>query len=210
MAKFHLRYSAMNSGKTSELIRIAHNYEDQGGSILVAKPGVDTKGGTKVVSRIGLERETDLLVPPTMDVAAEIGPLVVENGLKAILVDEAQFLQPAQVDSLYWDISEDLNTPVIAFGLRADFLSIPFPGSERLLALADELDEVVTLCRCFNKARFNARKIDGRYVFEGDQVAIDGFENVEYESLCKSCYRQEYLADQAAKSILEQHVASPL
>lgn len=195
MAKLHFRYSAMNSGKSIALLATAHNYESRDREVLIAKPGVDTKGDNRIVSRLGIDRPADYLIEPQASVIELMGPAIVRQNIACVLVDEAQFLQPNQVDELYWGVSQDLNTPVIAYGLRADFLAKPFPASERLMTLADELAEMHTLCcKCNDKrARFNTRMVDGSYVFEGDQIAIDG-DGVTYESLCKTCYRLEYLA----------------
>ena len=200
MAKLHFNYSAMNAGKTTDLLQVAHQYNFRGAEVIVAKPRIDSKGGDKIVSRLGGERAVDLLIEREDLIADILVPTLVERPISCVLVDEAQFLEPQQVDDLYWQVSTDHNTPVMAFGLRADFLGQPFPGSERLLALADELEEVDTLCRCENKARFNTRMVDGVYVFEGDQVAIDGEGEVAYDSLCKNCYRAEYLAWKATQS----------
>lgn len=196
MAKLHFRYSAMEAGKSTQVLQIAHSYNSQGIEVVVAKPGVDTKGEDKIVSRLGVERPVDLLINPGAKIAEILVPQLVDRQIGCVLIDEAQFLETQQVNDLYWLVSGDHDTPVIAYGLRADFLSQPFPGSERLLALADELEEIHALCRCGKKARFNTRLVDGSFVFEGEQVAIDG-EGVAYKSLCKGCYRQEFLAAQA-------------
>ncbi len=214
MGKLNFRYAAMNAGKTDELLRIADSYELKDMPVIVAKPSIDTKGGQEIVSRRGGSREVDTVIAPESDIVEVFEPLLVTKGalraVECILIDEAQFLQPEQVDSLYWDITHDRDTSVIAFGLRADAFAKFFPGSAELMALADDIREIITMCGCGTQAQMNTRMINGRYVFEGEQVAIDGEGVVTYDSLCKDCYRREYLSYFAAKESLEQNVASAL
>jgi thymidine kinase len=186
MAKLYFRYSAMNSGKSTSLLQTAYNYEERGMSVLVIKPKLDTKGNDKVISRIGAERTVDYLVPKSANLAEEVRKRVTKT-TACILVDEAQFLQPEQVDQLFLLTIEDA-MPVIAYGLRTDFQMVGFPGATRLLELAHDLQELKTICRCGKKALLNGRKLNGVFTFEGQQVAIDGKDSVEYESLCGSCY----------------------
>lgn len=112
--------------------------------------------------------------------------------MNCVIVDEAQFLKSEQIDEL-WYISKIYNISVIAFGLRTDFKTNTFEGSNRLLALADDIQEMPTMCRCGVKARFNARKIAGEYVTDGDSVVIDNNSEVEYESVCGKCYIKKVL-----------------
>lgn len=186
MAKLYFRYSAMNSGKTTALIQAAHNYEERGMQAVVLKPAVDTKGSKRIVSRLGLEREVDALIEETTQIDTA---LMKYPNAKCILVDESQFLTPAQVDQLFWYATVQ-DVPVLAYGLRTDFQTRGFPGATRLLELAHELQELKTICRCGKKAILNGRKKDGEFIFQGSQVAIDGQSNIEYESLCASCYRR--------------------
>lgn len=190
MAKLHFRYSAMNAGKTTILLQTAYNYEERNQKVLIIKPSIDTKGGRKVVSRIGLSRDVDYLISPDDSILDKIGDCL--NWVNCILVDEAQFLRESQVEELYY-ITKLYNIPVIAFGLRTDFRTNGFEGSIRLLELADALEEMPTICRCGKKARFNARKVNGEFTSDGDSVVIDGTQNVEYESLCGSCYIEKVL-----------------
>lgn len=184
MAKLYFRYSAMNSGKTTSLIQTAFNYEERGMQVAIIKPAADTKGGTTITSRIGVDKEVDILLTPDADVETVLNKY---PDLHCVLVDEAQFLQPAQVDQLFWfAVRKDI--PVIAYGIRTDFQTVGFPGATRLLELAHDLQELKTICRCGKKALLNGRKMLGKFIFEGNQVAIDGKENIEYESLCASCY----------------------
>ncbi|MCI4656452.1 thymidine kinase [Cryobacterium zhongshanensis] len=195
MAKLYFRYGAMNSGKSTSMLQAAYNYEERGHRVLLAKPSVDTKGDRGILSRLGVTRGVDFLLTPETDAYALFqehrAQVVARDGLdvSALLVDEAQFLTEAQVDDLL-RIAILENIPVLAYGIRTDFQTVAFPGSRRLLEIAHSLEELKTICRCGRKAVFNGRKIDGRFVFDGDQVAIDGA-FVTYESLCGSCYLEE-------------------
>lgn len=188
MAKFHFRYGAMNAGKSTVLLQTAYNYEEKGKKVVLIKPSVDTKGDEKIVSRIGLERKVDYLIGDNDSIISKLGDNL--SSLSCILVDEAQFLKRKQVDELFY-ISKIMDIPVIAFGLRTDFKSNGFEGSIRLLELADALEEMPTICRCGKKARFNARKVDGKFTFDGDSIVIDDTSDVSYESLCGACYIEE-------------------
>jgi thymidine kinase len=195
VAKLYFRYGAMNSGKSTALLQAAYNYEERGQRVLLAKPRVDTKGDDAVVSRLGVTRTVDVTFAPGDDVlgvfCAERARVLDETGtdLACLLVDEVQFLAPAQVDDLLRiAVLEDV--PVLAYGIRTDFRTVAFPGSGRLMEVSHSLEELKTICRCGRKAVFNARKAGDRFVFDGDQVAIDG-EEVTYESLCGACYLAE-------------------
>lgn len=185
MAKLYFRYSTMNSGKTTQLIQVAHNYEERGMKTLIMKPQIDTKGNNKIVSRLGIEKNVDILVPKNMNIFDKINKIFKKPNI--ILVDEAQFLKSKQVDQLM-EIVVKLHIPVICYGLRTDFKGNGFEGSTRLLLIAHSTEELKTICRCGKKAIFNARKINGNFVFEGNQVEIDNQDNIEYESLCADCY----------------------
>ena len=189
MAKLHFKYGAMNSGKSDTLIKTAYNYTERGLRVVTLKPSIDTKGGQKIIARGGATRDVDILVGPDTDIEVAIKKFTKEP-LACVLVDEAQFLSAAQVDQLL-KISKLDNISVITYGLRADFLSKLFPGSQRLLEIADNIEKLPTMCRCGNQAEFNCRQVNGQFVFEGDQIAIDGEDAVTYESLCGTCYLQE-------------------
>ena len=198
MAKLYFRYGAMNSGKSTALMQVAHNYEEQGMRVLILKPQVDTKGGYQLVSRLGVMRHADVVVPRDMDVFEVVrqSKQACEKPLSCVLCDESQFFTPEQAEQLFM-VTVDLNVPVICYGLRTDFSLRGFPGSTRLLELAHTVEEMKTICACGRKALFNARKINGRFVFAGDQVAIEDGGAVEYESLCADCYfaqRRAYFA----------------
>ena len=193
MAKLYYRYSAMNAGKSTLAMQVAHNYEEKGGSILVWKPQIDTKGDNTIVSRIGLSREVDALLN---EFASPIEILKEEQKNKqidAIIIDEAQFLTEEQVNELYY-ISKKMDISILCYGLRCDFRMKPFPGSQRLLAIADSIEEIKTLCECKKrKATQNLRCINGIPTFEGSQVAIDGEDNITYKSVCGECFIKYYL-----------------
>lgn len=188
MAKLYFRYGAMNSGKSTALMQVAHNYEERGMQVLVMKPSVDTKGGDKLVSRLGVTRLVDVSVSPTLDLFELVKERIAHSPAPScILTDESQFLTPLQAEQLL-RITVELNIPVIAYGLRSDFTLKGFPGSTRLLELAHAIEEMKTICTCGRKATCNGRKVNGEFVFEGDQVVIDQGNDVEYESLCPQCY----------------------
>ena len=187
MAKLYFRYGAMNSGKSTALLQLAHNYEKNGMSILLLKPSKDKKGDNKVVSRLGIERKVDYLIKPKDSIKKIISHHLKDNKIKCLIVDEAQFLEPSQVDELSKFASE-ADIPVICYGLRTDFKLNGFPGSIRLLEIANDIEELKTICSCGSKAIFNARYVDGEFCLDGEQVAIDGMNNVTYKSMCPKCY----------------------
>ena len=189
MAKLFFRYGAMNSGKSTGLLQVAYNYEERGMNVLLLKPQTDTKGSDQIVSRLGVTRQVNALVGAQDNVTALVRAEHARRPLACVLVDEAQFLQPQQVDQLFNLVIED-NLPVICYGLRTDFRTEGFPGSNRLLQLAHSIEELRTICRCGRKAMFNARKVNGKFTFSGDQVAIEVGE-VVYEALCGECYQWE-------------------
>lgn len=189
MAKLYFRYGAMNSGKSTVLLQVAFNYEERGQRVLVAKPAVDTKGDTKVVSRLGLEREVDFLITPSDSMRTLFAVHNSEEDVAALLIDEAQFLTKKQVNDLIRIAAVD-DVPVLTYGIRTDFRTVVFPGSARLMEVAHTIEELKTICRCGKKAVFNGRKIGEQFVFSGDQVSIEGGE-VGYEALCAQCYLAE-------------------
>ncbi len=193
MAKLSFKYGAMNSGKSDTLIKTAYNYTERGLVVVTIKPSIDTKGDDLIVARGGASRKVDILADPDMDIRKAVKLYAKSKKIKnvaCVLVDEAQFLRPKQVEELF-DIAKQDDTSVIAYGLRADFRTELFPGSKRLLELADNIEKLPTMCRCGSQAEFNCRKADDQYVFEGAQVAIDGEQAITYDSLCGSCYTEE-------------------
>lgn len=194
MAKLYFRYGAMNSGKTTALLQVAYNYEERGMRVLILKPAVDTKGADSILSRLGVARHVDRLVTPDMDVYRLVQDDMAANGpLACVLCDESQFFTTVQAEQLFL-VTVDLGIPVICYGLRADFTMKGFPGSTRLLELAHTIEEMKTICACGRKAICNGRKINGQYVFAGEQVAIDQVGDVQYQSLCPQCWLREYRA----------------
>ena len=188
MAKLYFRYGAMNSAKSASILLTAHNYEEQDMKVVLIKPSKDTKGEDKITSRIGLERKVDILLKPDEDVSK----IIIDKypDVNCILVDEAEFLEPAQVDQLFGVVIE-MDIPVICYGLRTDFRTKAFPGAIRLFELSHSIEELKTICKCGNKAIFNARFSNGKFTLDGDQVAIDGKDNITYMSMCGKCYRLE-------------------
>ena len=176
----------MNAGKSVALLQVGHNYESLGKQMLIVKPAVDSKGGDRVISRLGVERPVDFLWAD-----GETLP-VTKADVDVILVDEAQFLSERQANELL-DVAVRIGVTVIAYGLRTDFRGDSFPGAARLLSVAHEIEEIRTLCRCGSKATMNLRRIAGAAVFDGDQVAIDDG-SVEYESVCAACHQRERTA----------------
>ncbi|WP_027632624.1 thymidine kinase [Clostridium hydrogeniformans] len=188
MAKLYFRYGAMNSGKSTHLMQVAYNYQERGLKAIIIKPKTDKKGGSRVVSRLGVSQEVDLLIDKDDDIFVEVEKYTrVKEQINCILVDEVQFLKKHHIDELF-KVAALLDISVICYGLRTDFQMNGFEGSSRLLLLAHSIEEMKTICTCGKKALLNGRKIDGRYVFEGEQVAIDKLDNVEYQSLCPNCY----------------------
>lgn len=186
MAKLHFKYGAMNSGKSDTLIKTAYNYEERGLNVVVVKPDVDTKHETNVIARGGHSRKADILTTPATDLEAELRKF---DTVACVLVDEAQFLTEKQISELY-AIAKQHDISVICYGLRADFQTKLFPGSQRLLEVADNIEKLPTMCFCGAQAEFNTRKVNGKYVFSGDQVAIEQGD-VTYDSLCGKCYVRE-------------------
>ncbi|MEF9934886.1 MAG: thymidine kinase [Clostridium sp.] len=188
MSKLYFRYGAMNCGKSTALIQVAHNYEERGMNVIVIKPQVDSKGKDSIVSRIGATRRVDKLIDVDFNIYNyACGLIERDKRPDCILVDEVQFLKSCQVDQLL-HIAVKLNIPVVCYGLRTDFQMNGFEGSTRLLLIAHSIEELKTICRCGKKATQNARLINGEFVFEGEQIAIDSFDKVSYESVCSECY----------------------
>lgn len=178
----------MNAGKSTALIQTAFNYEERGHRVFVLKPAIDTKSG-QVSSRIGISRDIDLATQDTVDVRKIILEEHTQSKIGCVIIDEVQFLSPAQIDQLFLLAVVD-DIPVIGYGLRTDFQSHSFPGSLRMLELAHVLEEMKTICRCGSKAILNARKVGQQFVAQGSQIAIDNNEEISYESLCGNCYVQ--------------------
>ena len=183
MAKLYFYYSAMNAGKSTVLLQSSYNYQERGMRTLVFVPAIDTRSGLgRVRSRIGLEAPAEVLTP-TDNLLNRVRHEHTIDQIACVLIDEAQFLTRAQVEQLS-DVADVLEIPVLCYGLRTDFQGQLFPGSGALLALADDLVELKTICHCGRKATMNLRlAADGRAVREGAQIEIGG--NERYVALCR-------------------------
>ena len=191
MADLYFRYGAMNSGKSTHLMQLAHNYNENNKKVLIIKSTLDTKGEDNLSSRIGIKRKVDILLDPNESLKDKI-PTWQEENISCILVDEAQFLSENQVEEL-WLTTKLFDIPVICYGLKTDFKSKLFPGSKRLLELSDNIEELSTLCNCGEEAKFNARYIDGEFTNTGEEILIDGTDkSMEYKPLCGKCYIKKY------------------
>jgi thymidine kinase len=183
MKKLYFYYSAMNAGKSTTLLQSHHNYLERGMQALLFAPKIDMRMGKPMIhSRIGLKHEATSF-DETFDFFAytQAKVDVIEN-LACVFIDEAHFLKKAQVAQLT-DITTDLNLPVLTYGLRSDFLGNPFEGSQYLLAWAQEIEEIKTICHCGHKATMNMRiDADGMPVTEGTQILVGG--NESYVSTC--------------------------
>ena len=185
MAKLYFKDGAMGSSKSAQALITKFNYEEQGMTVWLIKPSIDTRDGAGVVrSRIGLMAEAQIIRPED-DIVAEYRKLAPHD---VIIADEAQFFTPEQIDQLRELVDTD-DLPVLCFGLRTDFLTHFFPGAQRLMELADSLTEIKTVCACGRKATVNAR-IDenGRIVTHGDQVLLGG--NDRYIAMCHQCWKR--------------------
>lgn len=194
MAKLYFRYGAMGSGKTIDLLKVAYNYEERGLRVLLLSPVKDDRyGKSKITTRIGLQRDS-IGITEDMNLFSYVKNLYEKPN--AILVDEAQFFTEAQIFQLS-DIVDYFEIPVMCYGLRADFRLNFFPGSKTLMAIADSVEEIKTICECGKKAIINMRFIDGMAVVEGEQVVIGG--NDTYKSVCRKCYKKYVLKSKQIK-----------
>jgi len=188
MAKLYFNYSTMNAGKSTVLLQASHNYVERGMQTYLLTAQFDNRAGQgRIASRIGIGEAADTFAKGE-DLFAKIEARLQAGPCACVFIDEAQFLEPAQV----WQLAravDDLCIPIMCFGLRVDFLGELFPGSAALLALADEMREVRTICHCGKKATMVVRKgPDGQVLTAGDQVSIGG--NDRYVSLCRKHWRE--------------------
>ena len=187
MAKLYFRYGAMGCGKTMQLLQVAFNYEERGMEVCVIKPATDTKNGTKLLTRIGPERKTNFCFDRKIDIFKTVKKDY--KNVACVLVDEAQFLTPKQADQLA-QITTELDIPVMAYGLRLNFRQKDggFEGATRLLQIADDIEELKTICECGHKATRNTRFLNGKIVLDGPDILIDdGTIEIEYRALCAKC-----------------------
>ncbi|PYC49259.1 thymidine kinase [Litorivita pollutaquae] len=188
MAKLYFNYSTMNAGKSTVLLQAAHNYVERGMTPYLITAQLDKRAGEgRIASRIGIGQEADTFAEED-DLFAKIKSRLAAGKVHCVFIDEAQFLSPAQVWQLA-QVVDDLDVPVMCYGLRVDFMGALFPGSAALLALADEMREVRTICHCGKKATMVVRlDADGRAVTSGAQVEVGG--NERYVSLCRRHWRE--------------------
>lgn len=186
MAKLYFKYGAMGSSKTAQALITKFNYEERGMLVWLIKPSVDDRDGDTVIrSRVGLSAEAEN-IPPDTDI---IKAYLKRGKTDVIIADEAQFFTPEQIDG-FRSIVDDYNVPVLCFGLRTDFLTHTFPGSKRLLELADSITEIKTICECGSKATVNARiSPEGKIITQGEQVFIGG--NDSYVAMCHACWKRK-------------------
>lgn len=180
MSKLYFKYGVMGSSKTALALIAKFNYEQNGKKVLLIKPSTDTRDGENIVkSRIGLSAEAMVLRPEE--------ELAIKNisDYDVIITDESQFFTSEQIEQ-FKNIAVYCNIPVLCYGLLTDFKTKLFPGSKRLIELADSIQEIKTVCRCGRKATANARLVDGRIVREGEQVMLGGDES--YEAMCYECW----------------------
>ena len=185
MAKLYFKYGAMGSSKTAQALITKYNYEENGMKVWLIKPSADTRDGMDILrSRIGLLAQVQVM-DPQADIYEKFQAS--HQGCHIVIADEAQFFTPGQIDQLR-AIVDDHNIPVMCFGLRTDFQTRLFPGSRRLMEIADAIQEIKTICDCGAKATVNARINDGYVVTEGAQVVLGG--NDCYIAMCHRCYKQ--------------------
>ena len=184
MAKLYFKYGAMGSSKTAQALITKYNYEENDLKVWLIKPSADTRDGEQILrSRIGLEAVVEVIAPEVDVYARFLGSKA--RRCDVIIVDECQFLTERQIDQLRAIVDEH-NVPVMCFGLRTDFQTRLFPGSRRLMEVADTIQEIKTICDCGAKATVNARVSDGYIVTEGAQVVLGG--NDCYIAMCHKCY----------------------
>ncbi|MGQ7369794.1 thymidine kinase [Streptococcus suis] len=191
MAQLYYKYGTMNSGKTIEILKVAHNYEEQGKPVVIMTSALDTRDAFGVVSsRIGMRREA-VAIDDDMDIFGYIENM--EPRPYCVLIDEAQFLRRHHVYDLA-RVVDELDVPVMAFGLKNDFRNELFEGSKHLLLLADKLDEIKTICQyCSKKATMVLRTQDGKPTYEGEQIQIGG--NETYIPVCRKHYFSPEIKD---------------
>jgi len=190
MAKLYFYYSSMNAGKSTALLQASYNYRERGMNTIVLAPSLDDRYGQGVVtSRIGLQSQA-VSIRPDEDLFARVSSLMSEKPLHCVLIDEAQFLSKQQVLQI-GRISDHLDIPVLAYGLRTDFRGEPFEGSKYLLAIADNLKEIKAICHCGNKATMVIRQDpDGNVITAGESVEIGG--NDRYVSMCRKHFYEAF------------------
>jgi thymidine kinase len=193
MAKLYFRYGSMGSSKTANALMVKYNYEERGQKVVFLKPEIDNRDGEDFIkSRTGIESKITIL-PTEASIVETSGLGIPEHGINCIIIDESQFLSKIQVWELC-NIVDNMNVPVVCYGLRTDFLGNLFEGSQWLLAWSDSVEEIKTICFCGKKAIMNMRICEGKPVYRGEQILIGG--NDSYISVCRKHYnRGEYKQD---------------
>ena len=189
MAELCFKYGVMGCGKTRDIIRLWHSYNEKGLNALIIKPYLDTKGDDNIVSRDNSSLTVSYMIRDVDNIYQIIDNYVMNNKLNCVLVDESQFLKRHHVQELR-DVVDLLDIPVICYGLKADFQDKLFIGSANLFVYADRLEEMRSICNCANLATSIIRMVDGVPTSVGNQVAIDGSNNVTYASVCRKCRRK--------------------
>ena len=195
MAKLYFKYGAMGSSKTAQALITKFNYEERGMSVWLIKPSTDDRDGANIIrSRIGLESEAEIIGPDD-----DICSLYYPRGRKDVIIsDESQFFTPQHIEQLRKLVDEE-DIPVLCFGLRTDFQTKLFPGSQRLFELADSITEIKTICACGSKATVNARiGPDGMIVTEGEQVMLGG--NDSYVAMCHACWKKRIKLEKSLRN----------
>lgn len=191
MAKLYFKYGVMGSSKTAQALITKFNYEENGKKVLLLKPATDDRDGADITkSRIGLKSAATVI-----GVDNQI-PISLIANYDVIICDESQFFSPEQIERLK-DIAVFCDIPVLCYGLLTDFQTKLFPGSKRLIELADSLQEIKMVCRCGRKATVNARRIDGEITTEGEQILLGS--NETYEAMCYECWRNEQVSQSQLK-----------
>ena len=182
MAKLYFKYGVMGSSKTAQALITKFNYEENKKRVLLLKPAIDDRDGADIIkSRIGLKSAAAAVIGSDNQI-----PISLIANYDVIICDESQFFSPEQIERLK-DIAVFCDIPVLCYGLLTDFQTKLFPGSKRLIELADSLQEIKMVCRCGRKATVNARRIDGKITTEGEQILLGS--NETYEAMCYECWR---------------------
>ena len=185
MAQLYFRYSTMNAGKSIEIIKVAHNYEERGKNVLVMTSAIDDRYGVgKITSRVGVSREAELIYDDT-NIMEMFLKKHKENLVDCVLIDECQFLKKHHVEEIA-EVIDSFDVPVLCYGLKNDFKNELFEGSYYLLVYADKIEEIKTICWCGKKATMVARLVDGKFIKTGEQIQVGG--NDMYVSLCRKHY----------------------
>ena len=201
MTDLTLFYGTMECGKTTKLLQDNFNYRKHGHKVLIIKPLIDTKGGNTVINRTNDSANVDILLGREDSIFDDNYISLIKN-TEVILVDEAQFLSEKQIIE-FWMLAHEVGITVICYALKSDFRGRLFPGTQALIGFSDRKNELTVNCKCGETAVFNARKVNGRFVYDGDIVAIDGANDVSYVPLCSTCYLNEVINKEEKDKVIE-------